>query len=305
MQLERMMDDRTISGQQLWHWWQGARQAAIASEVPLVELEWLMQELCSIDRLTLRLESFKTRPQVTLDVTLADLDRLWTQRLRDRVPVQYLAGRVRWRRFCLQVSPAVLIPRPETEGMIDLVAAAVQHYPHLAAGAWADLGTGSGAIALALAQLLPEARIYAVDVSAEALAIAQANAVTCGLSDRLQVSQGSWFAGLPPEAMPLSGMVSNPPYIPTALLDELQPEVRDHEPSLALDGGADGLDCIRHLAAIAPRYLKIGGLWLVELMDGQGEAVRSLLQQTGQYDPIDIHLDLAGRQRFALAYRGQ
>ena len=96
-------------------------------------------------------------------------------------------------------------------------------------------------------------------------------------------------------------MVSNPPYIPTALIAQLQPEVAQHEPHLALDGGTDGLDCIRHLIATAPDYLRPGGIWLIEMMAGQAETVKHLLQERGSYERIQIFPDLAGIERFALA----
>lgn len=288
------------SGEWLWQWWQAARAAAIAHQVPPEEADWLLQQLTDVDRLALRLASFRARPEISLSLPPEQLEALWQRRLQERVPVQYLAAIAPWRNFLLTVSPAVLIPRPETELIIDLVVAAVGNTP-LASGDWADLGTGSGAIALGLAEALPNATIHAVDLSAEALAIAQFNAAQTGLSDRIHFYQGNWFAPLASLKGRLSGMVSNPPYIPTVQVGSLQPEVTRHEPHLALDGGADGLDCIRHLVATAPEYLQPGGLWLVELMAGQAIAVAELLQQNGRYEAIQSHRDLAGIERFVMA----
>lgn len=186
---------------------------------------------------------------------MADLANLWDRRLGDRVPVQYLTGKTPWRNLLLQVSPAVLIPRPETEILIDLAIAASQNLPDLQQGNWADLGTGSGAIAIGLATTLPMAHIHAVDFSSQALAIAQQNARTLHVDDRIQFYLGSWFAPLSLLQGRLSGMISNPPYIPSQLISNLQPEVSLHEPHLALDGGPDGLNAIRQLVAIAPGYL--------------------------------------------------
>jgi release factor glutamine methyltransferase len=197
----------------------------------------------------------------------------------------------------------VLIPRPETEFLIDLVLAIKNSSPHLAEGHWADLGTGSGAIALGLADALPQAVIHAVDRSIEALTIAQANARSHGLSEHVQFYHGSWFEPLTPLKGKLSGMVSNPPYIPSPMIPELQPEVTCHEPHLALDGGEEGLACIRHLITTAPDYLVSGGVWLIEMMAGQAAAVMELLQAQGQYRDMQVHQDLAGVDRFALAYR--
>ncbi len=144
---------------------------------------------------------------------------------------------------------------------------------------WADLGTGSGAIALGLATAFPQAQIHAVDVSPAALAIAHRNAETYGLGDRIHGHLGRWFEPLAHLAGQLSGMVSNPPYIPNADVPHLQPEVARHEPHLALDGGSDGLDCVQILIDAAPNYLVSGGLWLVELMQGQATTVAQRLHQ--------------------------
>ena len=175
--------------------------------------------------------------------------------------------------------------------------------PLLQQGQWADLGTGSGAIALGLADVFRTATIHAVDRSPDALAIAQQNALNSGLADSIRFYQGSWWEPLESLKGQFSGMVSNPPYIPTSTVSTLQPEVVNHEPHLALDGGADGLDCIRHLIEISPTYLRPGGVWLVEMMAGQAEAVRELLQNQGSYCNIEIHADLAGIERFAVAYK--
>lgn len=298
-----------VSGLELWQWWQQARQQAIAAHIPPAEADWLLQEMAPLQPLELRLATFKEKEQVVLKQSLATLIDLWQQRIEHRVPVQYLAGSTSWRNFSLKVSPVVLIPRPETELLIDLAVEAVNHLElktqnsKLASGNWADLGTGSGAIALGLAAAFPEATIHAVDCSAEALAIARANAATYHLSDRIHFYQGRWLEPLSHLKHQLSGLVSNPPYIPSTMVKELQPEVVGHEPHLALDGGADGLDCIRHLIKTAPDYLQSNGIWLVEMMVGQAPTVVELLQQQGTYHSIQIHADLAGIERFVLAYR--
>ncbi|WP_242060120.1 peptide chain release factor N(5)-glutamine methyltransferase [Oscillatoria sp. FACHB-1407] len=297
-----MSSPHSISGLDLWQWRIEARQQAIAATVPITELDWLLEEIADLDRLSLRLETFKERSHIPLKIPFADLQQRWQQRLQERVPIQYLAGETPWRHLTLRVAPGVLIPRPETEGIVDLVLAAMRDRdPSLAQGHWADLGTGSGAIAIGLADALPNATIHAVDFSEDALAIAQHNAQTLGFSHRIRFYQGSWFDPLSYLKGQLSGMVSNPPYIPSHLIPTLQPEVQ-HEPHLALDGGTDGLDAIRHLVAIAPHSLKPGAIWVIEMMAGQADAVTQLLQQNGHYDSIQVHPDLAGIERFALAY---
>lgn len=292
-----------ISGEVLWEWWQEARQQAIAHHIPPAEVDWVLQALTNLDRLDLRLERFKTQAQIPIAIAPEKLMHLWQQRIQQRIPVQYLVGKTSWREFSLKVSPAVLIPRPETELLIDLAVAAMQAQTNLRQGHWVDLGAGSGAIVLALATVFPKAILHAVDQSAEALAIAQANATTYTLEKRIHFYQGSWFAPLEHLRGNLSGMVSNPPYIPSEMVLSLQPEVTQHEPHLALDGGTDGLGCLRHLVDVAPDYLHSGGIWMVEMMAGQAEAVTQLLKQNGNYHTIQVHADLAGIERFVAAYR--
>lgn len=289
--------EQVVTGLNLWEWQQQAKASAIAAHISPNEVDWLLQELAGLDRLSLRLELFKTQPSMALKVSLEELTQLWQERIEHRVPVQYLVGRTPWRDVELEVSPAVLIPRPETELLIDFAIALST--PEARTGHWADLGTGSGAIAIGLAKAFPEATIHAVDQSCEALAIAQKNAQVLGLSN-IQFYQGSWFEPLGHLKGKLSAMVSNPPYIPSQMVLELQPEVTLHEPHSALDGGTDGLDCIRELVAIAIDYLVPNGLWMIEMMAGQAEPVKALLAQQG-YQPIEIRNDFTGIGRFAIA----
>lgn len=295
----------TVSGPELALWRNWAQQEAIAANLSPTEVDWLLQEISALTSLDLRLESFQQRSQISLKYSLSELTELWQKRLKNRVPIQYLVGSTPWRNFNLLVSPYVLIPRPETELIIDLAQQAIQSsaIQDLASGTWIDLGTGSGAIALALAKVLTKATIYASDTSKEALAIAEKNAINLGLQKRVHLYQGDWWQPLEFLRGQVSGMVSNPPYIPRGLIAQLQPEVVNYEPHLALDGGEDGLDCIRHLVATAPAYLRSGGIWLIEMMVGQGEQVKQLLEENGNYHQITIFNDLAGLDRFVLAYR--
>lgn len=295
-----------IAGRELWQWRQQAIAQAQQCGIEGEEVDWLLQGLCGVERLALRLGTVAQQEQVPASVSLVELQELWRRRIEERVPVQYLVGRVPWRDWVLEVSPAVLIPRPETECIVDLVleVAAIATADPRQQGPWVDLGTGSGAIALGLAKALPAAEILAVDVSAAALAIAQRNAERNGLGDRIQFLQGSWLEPLAHWRGQLAGLVANPPYIPHATMLALEPEVVGHEPHLALDGGADGLDCIRHLVAAAPEFLQAGGWWLVEVMQGQAAAVMALLAAHGGYEQIQPRRDLAGVERFVLARWG-
>ena len=290
----------SISGQELSQW----RQQAIAdlqqAQLSPKEVDIFLQAVTDIDTLSLRLQSFREREKIPLSYSWSEITKRWQKRLKARVPLQYLLESVVWRNFTLKVSPEVLIPRPETELLIDIVAETVRGEE---GGIWVDLGTGSGAIAIGLASILTKAEIYASDYSQTALAIAKENIINTGFADRIILKQGSWWTPLEKWKGQISGMVSNPPYIPSAEILDLQIEVREHEPRLALDGGEDGLTALRYLAATAPDYLRSGGLWLVEMRAGQGEKVAQMLENQGNYRQIQIINDLAGFDRFVLAER--
>ncbi|MBD0269967.1 MAG: HemK family protein methyltransferase, partial [Cyanobacteria bacterium Co-bin8] len=198
----------------MWQWWQTARQQAQSTAIDSAEVDWLLRAVSDVDSLALRLGTFKQHPVALVGVSLEGLTELWQQRVEQRVPVQYLVGWTSWRDLTLKVSPAVLIPRPETELIIDLALDAIHLSPQaeqLQQGIWVDMGTGSGAIALALAKALPKAQIYAVDISAEALAIARENARLNGLEQRIIFCQGAWFAPLAEIKGQVAALVSNPP----------------------------------------------------------------------------------------------
>lgn len=300
-----MTQEFRVPGSELAQWRNQARRSTQSAQIPLGEVDWLLREISNLTALELRLESFADRPEIALRMSLADLEQCWQKRLKDRSPIQYLAGSTPWRDLNLQVAPGVLIPRPETEVLVDLAIAATQKYPDLAVGNWVDMGTGSGAIAIALAQALPEVIMHGVDRSSEALAIALANIVKYNYAHRIHVYQGSWWQPIEFLRGQVQGMISNPPYIPTNLIPQLQPEVTNHEPHLALDGGEDGLDDLRYLISTAPYYLKSGGVWLVETMVGQPPEVVRLLQEQGSYRDICTFGDFAGVERFVQAKRVQ
>ena len=290
----------SISGQELSQW----RQQAIAdleqAQLSPKEVDIFLQAVTDIDTLSLRLQSFREREKIPLSYSWSEITKRWQKRLQSRVPLQYLLESVVWRNFTLKVSPGVLIPRPETELLIDIVGETVRGDD---GGIWVDLGTGSGAIAIGLASILTKAEIYAIDYSQTALAIAKENIINTGFADRIILKQGSWWTPLEKWKGQISGMLSNPPYIPSAEILDLQIEVREHEPRLALDGGEDGLTALRYLVATAPDYLRSGGLWLVEMRAGQGEKVAQMLENQGNYRQIQIINDLAGFDRFVLAER--
>jgi release factor glutamine methyltransferase len=292
----------STTGKSLWDWRKWAVKLAIEHHIDRHEIDWMLQRVANLEPLTLRLESIGENELVNLTMPLDRLSKLWLARVNDRTPVQYLLGTTTWRDFELVVSPAVLIPRPETELIVDIALERTSlTRKH---GIWFDVGTGSGAIAIALAKAIPTAFIFATDYSLEALEIAKANAMRLG-ERRIMFEQGNWMSGesLAHLDNSVAVIISNPPYIPSKDLLELQPEVVNHEPHLALDGGLDGLDSIRQLIDTGAKKLEEGGMLLMEMMVGQGESTVYLLTKKGCYRDIDVIKDLAGIDRFVLAWR--
>jgi len=204
-------------------------------------------------------------------------------------PLPYLTGHIEFYGLDMAVNAHVLIPRPETETLVDLALGKVQGCTFLA-----DVGTGSGCIAIALAVHAPQARIMALDLSPGALDVARANAGRHGVADRITFLQSDLLAALP-KAVDL--IVANPPYVAADEWPGLPREVREHEPQLALDGGPDGLDVIRRLLEQAPARLRPGGALLVEIGAGQGAAATRLARQLYPAAGVAIQPDLAGRDR--------
>lgn len=213
-----------------------------------------------------------------------------TARRERREPLSQILGRVRFWTLELAVSADVLTPRADTESVVE---AALDAIPDRNAPLrLLDIGTGSGAIALALLSELPKARAVATDLSEAALEVARANAQRCGLAGRIDLVRTRWADGLKPG---FDLVVSNPPYIASAVIETLEPEVRCFEPRLALDGGDEGLDPYPHLFSEALRLLKPGGAAVFEIGYDQGEAVLTLAQAAG--GRAELRRDFAGHDR--------
>ena len=208
-----------------------------------------------------------------------------------REPVSHILGAKGFWKIMLRVSPAVLTPRPDTETILDVVLPLFAEHEAFNA---LDLGVGSGAVLLAILAERPAARGLGVDVSEEAIAVARENAANLGLAARAALMRGDWTAGLDDDQFDL--VVSNPPYIPTEEIATLAPEVRDHEPRLALDGGPDGLSAYRELAPQILRVLVPGGRFAVEIGPDQAGAVEALFRDAGA-EALSVTKDLANRQR--------
>ena len=264
-------------------------------ESPRFQVELLLGHVLKLPRLQLYLCHDRVLAEAELDTL-----RTLVKRRANREPLQHLIGSTS---FCgreIRVSPAALIPRPETETLAELTVAALRG---LSTGTPValDFGTGTGCLAIHLAAECPPARLHAVDLSEPALALAQTNVTAHGLFGRVSLHLGDGFNALP-AGLRFDLVVSNPPYIPAGEIAELQVEVRDFDPRSALDGGADGLDFYRRLATESSAWLNPGGGLFAEFGDGQEAAVSALFSAAG-WGRINVHRDLTGKLRVVEAWR--
>jgi release factor glutamine methyltransferase len=251
---------------------------------------WLDAEVLLAHVLKISRERLHSHPERRLTaVQRQRLNRL-TRRRAAREPVPYLVGEREFYGHMLTVAPGVLIPRPETELMVELAIDWLNAHPN--ARRVIDLGTGSGAVAIALARAVPHIRVEARDVSARALRIAAGNIARHRLRRRITTVK----ANLLRDAAPADVILANLPYIPDALR-RVRPKELDYEPALALDGGKDGLDLIRAALAQAPKALRPGGLALFECDPAQVRRVVRLAQRQWPAAAISVHQDLAGLDR--------
>ena len=215
-----------------------------------------------------------------------------------RQPVAYIIGQREFMGLSFKVTPAVLVPQPDTE---ILVQAALDRLAAKPAARVADIGTGSGAIVLSLLYYRKELQASAVDISADALAVAAENAASLGVAERVMFCEGDLLAPL--AGQQFAAIVSNPPYIPTADIAGLAPEVRTAEPMGALDGGADGLVFYRRLVADAPALLASDGFLAMEVGIHEAAPVAALAQASGAFARTEVLKDLAGIERVVVCWR--
>lgn len=263
---------------------QASHELMPMSSTPRLDAEVLLMHVCSLDRSHL----ITCNETVLTGEQQHRLESLLARRIHGE-PVAYLIGAREFWSMDLNVTSATLIPRPETELLVEK---ALRHIPPDAEWTIADLGTGSGAIALALAKERPKCRMIAIDISSAALDIAKSNAKKFGLTN-IEFREGDWFAPLIGASFDM--IVSNPPYIRAGDPHLTQGDVR-HEPIMALVSGDDGLDAIRHIARHAREFLKPDGWLLIEHGWDQAAAAGELLRQYG-YRDIVSHTDLAGHVR--------
>ncbi|WP_447004046.1 peptide chain release factor N(5)-glutamine methyltransferase [Saccharothrix isguenensis] len=269
--------------------------AAAGVDSPRVDAELLAAHVLGVERSRL--------PLIPLvDPPVVDALHKVVLRRTTRIPLQHITGRSHLGGVDLEVGPGVFIPRPETELLIDWALSTVDKTAGLTV---VDLCTGSGALALAAAHLLPRATVHAIERDPAALAWARRNAEARSAAGDTPITLHAGDVTAPDVLSDLDGQVDlvlcNPPYVPDAT--EVQPEVADHDPRQAVFGGPDGLDVIRHVVALAARLLKPGGHVAIEHDDTQGDAVPALLASRRVLTDVTDHADLAGRPRFATARR--
>jgi release factor glutamine methyltransferase len=261
----------------------GARTLAGVPD-PQLDAEWLLGGTLSMRRMELLLNAARE-----LTGEQEQRYRSLLVRRAAREPLQYVLGTQSFYGLELRVNESVLIPRQETETLCERTLKAIQP---LRAPAVADVCTGSGVLAVAIKRTHPDARVWATELSPAALRLARENAAQNGAE--VTFLEGDLLAPL--RGLKFDCIVSNPPYIPSGALDALQPEVR-FEPRMALDGGADGLTFYRRLAQDAPDVLNPGGTILMELGDGQAEAVTVIFNASQRFADIRVHPDLYGQPR--------
>ncbi|HZT22122.1 MAG TPA: peptide chain release factor N(5)-glutamine methyltransferase [Verrucomicrobiae bacterium] len=242
-------------------------------ESPRLQAEMLLAHLLKVPRLKLYLNFERAMSPAETDAL-----RQLVKRRGAREPLQHILGTTSFCGYEMAVNRHALVPRPETELLAEEGWKFLQE--RAAAGrspTVLDFGTGTGCLAIALAAQCPASRIVATDISPEALALAEANAVQNKVADRIEFVLGDGFAPLP-KGWPFDLIISNPPYIPTSEIETLAPEVKHFDPRAALDGGSDGLDFYRMFATQAGTFLKPDGRLLLEFGDGQAEAIRKILE---------------------------
>lgn len=260
-------------------------------ESALADAEILLGHLLNLSR-----GELQSKVLTDEDFSLGEEFEVLVAKRAERFPLQHITGVAHFRRLTLKVGPGVFVPRPETEVVTQIAVDAIK-----ASGSpepiAVDLATGSGAIALSLAVEVPNAKVFAIELSEEALKYTSQNFAE--LAPEAVLVQGDLADAFPELNGTVDVLVSNPPYIPSAMIP-IYPEVHLHDPSLALYGGEDGLEVIRKVDEVARRLLKRGGSLIIEHADMQGQAVRELLLASG-WRQVRTHQDLVGRDRATTA----
>jgi release factor glutamine methyltransferase len=259
---------------------------------PRATAEILLSHVLSIRRIDLYL-------RYDQPLTSDELRRFKTliKRRLNREPVAYILGHKEFWSMELQVTKDVLIPRPETECLVEKSLEMLALDANLKSKLILELGTGCGAVIIALASENPRYTYWATDISINAVRIARQNALQHDLNAKIQFITGDWLAPLGSKMGVFDLIVSNPPYIKSGDLAQLQPEIQAHEPLRALDGAADGLHCLRHIIHSAYRFLKPGGALLLEIGHDQKASLKQMIDECGEYERVNFYQDYSGYDR--------
>ena len=263
------------------------------------DLDWLLDLGGGLSWTNLQSLYLDEKRSYVIVKSLEELSRIWKTHLDENIPLQYLIGKCPWRDFELEISPVSMIPRQETELLVDF---AIDKFKNVLSGRWADLGTGSGALAIALARKFPLWEGFLVDISQEALLLARRNIENIAGDSNYSLHCGFWWEPLKPWWGSLNLVLANPPYIPESLLDKLDPIVIKNEPTIALLGGKDGLNSCRDIISGAFEALSPGGCLMLEHHYDQSDSVLRLMHQSGLIRR-EFKEDLEGIKRFAIAFK--
>jgi release factor glutamine methyltransferase len=274
--------------------WMTQDFAGLGIGSPRLDAELLLCSVLACDRVRLYMDMPRPMSKDELDAV-----RALVQRRRKREPVAYILGKREFYRHSFEVNASVLIPRPETEQVVDVALERLADEPAYAL----DLCTGSGAIAISLAAARPSWQLDATDLSQPALEVAARNALAHGLESRVAFHHGDLFAPLDDQRR-YALITANPPYVAEPDYAALAPEITQHEPKMAFVAGSEGLTVVRRICAQAPERLEPSGVLLMEIGIGQAASVRALLEETEAFESIAIHRDLGGIDRVVEAKRG-
>ncbi len=261
-----------------------------------LEVERMLGSVLDCTRIELYM-SFE-RPLSTAE---RDAFRGLVRRRLNHEPLQHILGKSGFKEITVKSDQRALVPRPETELLVEN---ALEHLAGIAAPYIADIGTGSGVIALSIAHEILDANVVATDISEAALSLARENAGLIGVADRVRFVTGDMLDGLN-RLGGFDAILSNPPYVESGIIETLSPEVRNYDPGIALDGGGDGLRYLTVLAENSHRYLKSGGLVLLECGDTQAERIYETFDMTGRYSSIEIIKDLSKKNRIVKSVLGR
>ena len=286
------MVDNCIYGNTFLHW----RKKMILKGGRQVDFDWLLDIAAGVSWSQLQNIILNPENFIFLEISTEELEAIWISHLTDQTPLQYLISKCPWRDIELEVSADALIPRQETEFLIDV---ALKKVTDINFGRWADLGTGSGPIALSLAKSLPNWNGHAVDISKDALELAKRNLKSIVPNANVRFSLGDWWEPLKKWWGSFDLVLSNPPYIPSDLIGDLEPVVKNHEPRIALDGGDDGLNPSKQIIFGASNALAKDGWLILEHHYDQSEKIIKFMKDIGMKE-VSFEKDLNGIKRYAI-----